>query len=248
MIKLTIYGSSSKGNCYLLDNGNTKICLDLGVKNIEQKINMQRVDGIVITHSHSDHCKAVKDVKNYYSGKFYANKDTLDILPILDNQKEEVIKGQSFEIKDFTIMPFELMHDVLCYGYLVKDKISNTKLLYVTDTGSIPYQFRDIDYFLIESNCFESDLTYENYKEIRLYDTHLSAEQTANFLVENVNHNTKKVILGHISSSEEDYMKHQKYVSERLSNENIEVIALDPHLKDSLKVILKDDLKGFDFD
>ena len=53
MLTLTIYGSSSKGNCYLLSNGTTNIMLDCGVKNIEHKLEVGGVDGIVITHSHS---------------------------------------------------------------------------------------------------------------------------------------------------------------------------------------------------
>lgn len=145
-------------------------------------------------------------------------------------------------------MPFELVHDVTNYGYLIKDNISNAKILYITDTGAIPYEFKDIDYFLIESNCIESELTYEDYKETRLYDTHLSVEQTAKFLKENVNHNTKKIILCHISSSEENYLKHQEYIKKELNNQNIEVMALDPHMKEPKTIVLKEDIQGFDFD
>lgn len=172
----------------------------------------------------------------------------LDILPILEHQKVEVKANNKFDIEDFTIMPFELVHDVLCYGYLIKDKISNTKFIYITDTGAIPYEFKDIDYFLIESNCDENLLTYEDYKEVRLYDTHMSMQQTAEFLRNNVNHNTKKIILGHISSSEEDYLKHKTYIDGVINNPNIEIIALDPHMKEPITIILKDDIQGFDFD
>lgn len=53
MLTLTIYGSSSKGNCYVLDNGNSKVMLDCGVKNIGHNLNIGGINGIVITHSHS---------------------------------------------------------------------------------------------------------------------------------------------------------------------------------------------------
>ena len=53
MLKITIYGSSSKGNCYLLDNGKTKIMLDCGIKKLKEKVEMGELKGIVITHSHS---------------------------------------------------------------------------------------------------------------------------------------------------------------------------------------------------
>lgn len=53
MLMLKVFGSSSKGNCYLLDNGKTKILLDCGVKNILSKQSMNEIDGIILTHRHT---------------------------------------------------------------------------------------------------------------------------------------------------------------------------------------------------
>lgn len=248
MLNLTIYGSSSRGNCYLLNSDNTSILLDCGVKHIENLVNPMLIDGVVLTHKHGDHVQGIRTFKDYFNGKYYSHKEVLDILPVLDIQKEEIKHNKKFEIGPFTIMPFQLEHDVTCYGYLVKDNISNYKLLYITDTGAINYKFKDIDCFLIESNCDEEQLTYEDYKEIRLYDTHLSMQQTANFLKENINHNTEKILLCHISRDEQDYKKHEKYVKENMNNKNIEIIAINPSLNESLEIILKEDLKQFNFD
>ena len=63
-----------------------------------------------------------------------------------------------------------------------------------------------------------------------------------------LNHNTKHCILCHISSSEEDYTKHQKYISSRMSINNVEIIAINPHLKEPLEIVLKEDIGGFDFE
>ena len=38
MLKLTIFGSSSKGNCYLLENNKTKIMLDCGIKKLQDML------------------------------------------------------------------------------------------------------------------------------------------------------------------------------------------------------------------
>lgn len=162
--------------------------------------------------------------------------------------KQEIESGVLFSIGTFNIIAFDLMHDVSCYGYLIKDTISNAKILYITDTGMINYKFKDIDYYLIESNCDENDLTYEDYKEVRLYDTHLSMQQTAKFLLKSINHNTKGIVLCHISSSEENYMKHQEYIEKCLNNNKIVVMALDPHMVKPQTIILKEDIKGFDFE
>ena len=247
MLTLEIYGSSSKGNCYVLDNGKNKIMLDCGVKKLNEKTDLNTINGVILTHLHSDHTKGVKDIKDLYKGNYYGNKETLDILPIIDGFKAPICENQKFYIGSFAIVPFELEHDVKCFGYLIKDTISNTKILYITDTGMINYSFKDIDYFLIESNCDENDLTYDDYKEVRLYNTHLSCQQTLDFLQGNTNYNTKKVILCHISSNEENYLKHQEFIKNGLSNENIEVLALDPHMKTPITIELKKDLEGFDF-
>lgn len=246
MISLKVIGSSSKGNAYLLDNGTTKILLDCGAKQVINE-DLSNVSGILLTHEHGDHIGQIGKIKDYFNGKYYSHKEVLDILPVIDSQKVEVKAGVKFEIGTFSCIGFELMHDVTCYGYLIKDNISGYKLLYITDTGAINYKFKDIDCFLVESNCFESDLTYEDYKEIRLYDTHLSCEQTANFLKENVNHNTKIVLLAHISHSEENYKRHEQFIKKELNNSQIRVIALNPHMLEPTEIILKEDL-NFNFE
>lgn len=248
MLTLRTYGSSSKGNCYLLSSDTTTIMLDCGVKNIEKHLIVNLINGILITHIHGDHTAGIRTLKDYYNGKYYSHKEVLDILPVIKGQKTEIEKNKKFKIGDFEIMPFELHHDVTCYGYLIKDLISNTKLLYITDTGQIDYQFKDIDYFLLESNCDEDKLTYEDFKEVRLYDTHLSKQQTLNFLELNINHNTKKIMLCHIARDEEDYLSHEKYIRENLTNFSGEVVALNPHMKNITEIILKEDLEGFDFE
>lgn len=243
MIKITSYGSSSKGNCYLLETDNSSIILDLGVFNEDLLKHIKKIKGVVLTHQHQDHCKGVRELKNYYKGKYYSNKETLQILPVIDELKEIVNDGQPFYIDNFVIVPFELVHDVKCYGYLIKDTISNFKILYATDTGAIDHlRFKDIDCFLIESNCDEDLLTYEDFKEIRVYETHLSMQQTGVFLENNVNHNTKKCILCHISNGEENYLKHKEYIEKHLGENNIEIIALDPHNKEPYEIILKEEI------
>lgn len=247
MLKLKIIGSSSKGNCYILKSNTTSIMLDCGCKKVISE-DLTQIDGVVLSHLHLDHVGAVPKIKDLYKGKYYANKDTLNILPVLEKDKIKVVAGEKFGIKDFSLMPFELLHDVACYGFLIKDNISKNKLVYITDTGMVDYKFKDIDFILIESNCDEDLLTYEDYKEVRLYDTHLSLQQTAKFLKENINHNTKKVMLCHISKGEKDFKRHERYVLDELENKNVEVIAINPNLEKTLEIVLKQDIEGFEFD
>lgn len=58
-------GSSSKGNCYLLEYKNKVLILDAGVsfKEVQKALNfnIEKVVGVLITHEHMDHLKYATD-------------------------------------------------------------------------------------------------------------------------------------------------------------------------------------------
>lgn len=254
MLNLKVIGSSSKGNCYVLTNNDTSIMLDCGVKSekIMKYVDIDKIDGIIITHCHQDHCKGIKKIKDYVNCKIYSNKETLDILPVIETQKEEIESGQIFQIGSFTIISFDIEHDVKNFGYLIKDNISNHKIVYITDCGMIPnIQFKDIDTFLIEANYNEEwykDKEELDVKEIRNLSGkgHLSIQETTEFLKDNVNYNTKFIILGHISSGCNDYSLMCEPVLDMLKEKDMLppfVAALNPNIEEVIEVRLKEDIK-----
>lgn len=254
MLKLKILGSSSKGNCFVLYDNEENIIIDCGVKNTCQNIDISKTMGILISHSHLDHCKDVKEIKDYYNYKFYSNKETLDILPIIEAQKYVTEYKVPFEVNQFKIMPFEVYHDVPNNGYLIRHMPSGIKILYIIDTSSVSnLHFKDIDVFIIEANhsyewLFEKDEL--DVKDYRTYGSqgHLAVEDTIEFLQNNINYNTKKVILTHISSSCNDYLEIKNKVKNAINDEKIEIIAVNPNLKEPLEVVLKEDLNQFNFE
>lgn len=253
MLSLNVVGSSSKGNCYILTNNDTKILLDCGVdyqKIIDADENYKDINGILITHCHQDHCKGIKKLKDYINCKVYSNKETIDILPILETQKQEVMGAEKFSIGSFDIVPFAIEHDAENFGYLIKDTISNHKLVYITDCGTIPnYHFKDIDTFLIEANYNQEWIAKKDELEIKDSRNlsgkgHLSIQETSEFLKSNINYNTKYVILGHISTSCFDYLEMKDYIIESLieNNNGITTIALDPNMSKNMNIMLKEDI------
>ena len=253
MLNLNVLGSSSKGNCYILENNDTKLMLDCGVdyQKVLNEIKVDEIDGVLITHCHQDHCRGLKKLKDYIKCKVYSNDETIEILPLLETQKEILEAGVLYNIGSFSIIAFEIDHDVKNYGYLIKDNISNHKLLYITDCGTIPnYQFRDIDTFLIEANYNQdwySEKEELDVKEIRNIKGkgHLSVQETTEFLKDNINYNTKYIILGHISSNCSEFTQMNDFVSESLieNNNGIYVMSLDPNMKESKSIVLKEDIK-----
>lgn len=253
MLKLNVYGSSSAGNCFILEDNYEQIMLDCGISKIENKIDVSKLSAILISHKHLDHTKGIKTLKDYYNKKIYSNIDVLSTLPILDNQKEVLNEEEKIVIGNFIVLPFKVYHDVENYGYLIKHIPSNLKILYIIDTSDIcNLSFNDIDVFIIEANHSYKWLEEKedlDYKDIRTYGEqgHLAIEDTIDFLKLNINHNTKKIILTHISRSFDDYKSFENLVKGEINNTKIEVIAINPRLKDCLEITLKEDL-DFNFD
>lgn len=246
MLKLKVLGSSSKGNCFVLYDNDKNLIIDCGCKNTIEKVDITKTIGILISHLHTDHNDDTRNIKGIYNGKFYANKETLNVLPIIDAQKYEITSGIPFEIDNFKIMPFDVYHDVPNNGYLIKHMPSGMKILYIIDTSSVSnLKFNDIDIFIIEANHSYEWLKQKetlDVKDYRTYETHLAVEDTIEFLSNNKNHNTKKIILTHISRSCTNYLEIENKVKDAINNSNIEVIAIDPHLKKSIEIILKEDI------
>ena len=242
--------SSSHGNCHLLSNRDTTIMLDCGVLYSKMpSILTKDVKGVLITHEHSDHVKGLKSLIMNKLTKIYSTKETLSRLEIkYTSLLKEVIPYKLFSIGSFMIMPFEIEHDAVNpINYLIKDTISGAQFLYITDTGYIDnLTFEDIDYILIECNFDEKNYNKEiltkteEIKKSRLMSNkgHLSIQKCVQFLRKTINHNTKKIILGHISRDNKNYLEFQETVKKECNFKN--VIALNPSLIGSAITKLKD--------
>lgn len=114
-MKLKVLGSSSSGNCYLIEiNKTEKLILDAGInfKDVQKELqfNLQGIQGVLITHEHMDHLK--------YAPNFalngidvYASKGTLKKLELIGHRFKIIKALQQFEIGNFIILPFDTQHD-----------------------------------------------------------------------------------------------------------------------------------------
>lgn len=235
---LTTLSSSSRGNIHILGNGNSTILLDCGIKfnRLNNELNPLKIDGVLITHEHGDHIGGCKTLSENKPVSYYSCQETLDKINTPVFSKVAVSPLKTFKIGTFSIVAFEVRHDAVHpVNYLIKDELSGAQLLYITDTGYIDnLEFKDIDYVLIECNFDEKWFnkeeltTTEVIKKKRLFSDvgHLSVQKTVEFLKRTINHNTKKIILCHISHSFEEYKVFEYMVKEELHFEN--VVALNP--------------------
>ena len=86
-MKLSSISSSSKGNCILVENNNSSILVDVGIsrKKAEEGLEFfgkkpENIDGIVITHEHSDHIKGLGVFLRKYQVPVYATEGTINCI------------------------------------------------------------------------------------------------------------------------------------------------------------------------
>ena len=206
MISFVVVGSGSKGNATLLFDEETLIQIDMGLPMrritaaLESiKKNKSDLQGILITHEHTDHIKNL----SMYKGKvpIYASKGTIDYFD------HEVVPFDSFEIGTLSVIPFMTSHDAANpVGYVVIS--GKTKLVYLTDSGYVPEEsldyLKDADYYIMESNhdlkmLMKSNRSAVLKRRIKGDEGHLSNVDSAIYLSELVGPKTKEIYLAHLS-------------------------------------------------
>ena len=84
-MELTVLGSSSEGNAYVLQNAGEALLLEAGIpfKKVLAALgnNVKKIVGCLITHEHGDHAGRINEVLNYVV-PVYASKGTIEAAKI----------------------------------------------------------------------------------------------------------------------------------------------------------------------
>lgn len=150
----TSLASSSAGNAYLVEDGNSSLLLECGISEKELKkrtgFNLSKVAGCLITHEHKDHSRAVKKLLD--SGiSVYSSYGTAAFLD--EGRIKCLEEQQTVLIGSFAVMAFRTFHDAAePFGFLIQSMADGERLLFATDTCNIQYRFRDLDLIAIECN------------------------------------------------------------------------------------------------
>lgn len=220
-MRLCSIASGSSGNCIYVGNDNTHLLVDTGIskKRIEEGLHTlgikgEELDGILITHEHSDHIQGLGVLSRRYQIPIYGTKGTIAGIKqykSLGNVKEElfheVCVDQSLRIGDVIVHPFAISHDANePAGYRIN---SNGKSVAVaTDLGKydayIVRQLESVNAVLLEANHDVHMLEVGPYpyplKRRVLGDKgHLSNELSGRLLCDILHDNLKYVMLGHLS-------------------------------------------------
>lgn len=214
MIKITPLASSSSGNAYYVSDGRTPLLLEAGIRfaDIRKALGFRVSDiaGALITHEHQDHCKAAADLAK--AGiDIYASQGTLDALRIPVHRAKVIQAKKQFSIGDWTILPFDIQHDVAePLGFLLANQ-AGEKLLFATDTYYIRYRFPGLTHIMVEAN-YSIRILNENIAagwvpvsmKPRLLRSHFSLEHVKEFLQANDLSKVQEIHLLHLSDNNSD--------------------------------------------
>lgn len=219
MIFCPLYSGSS-GNSIFVSSNNTKVLVDAGLpgKSIEKALerigeNPADIDGIFVTHEHIDHTKGVGVLSRKYDIPIYTNAPTWDSMSKtigkIKDKNIKVLQSNYISIKDMDITSYKISHDAAApsgYSLSCEDK----KACIATDLGFFSTEIRktleDADVVLLESNHDVQMLKFGPYpynlkKRILSNIGHLSNDDCGKAIVNIANGKFKKIILGHLSKT-----------------------------------------------
>lgn len=232
MVRFCSLVSGSSGNALYLEHKNTKILIDCGIscaricealKSIG--VNPAEISGIVVTHEHSDHVSGVRVFSNKFGCKVYAGEKTLENISCFEPTVVNAEKG--FEIGEIKCLPFDIPHDAAQpFGYTFM--AGGTKLSVATDMGKIDARVAEIirgsELVFLEANhdmklLLEGPYPFYLKERIRGSEGHLSNEQCASLAAALARTGTTKIVLGHLSNTNNTPEIALKTVSDALSGE-----------------------------
>lgn len=219
MIFCPLYSGSS-GNSVFVSSKKSSILIDAGLpgKRIEEALKSidkdpKEIDGIFVTHEHIDHVKGVGVLSRRYDIPIYANeltwKGMLKNIGKIKPKNINIIDKRSIGIKDMEIYSYSIPHDAADpVGYTIN--IGNKKVSVATDLGyfstEVENAVRNSDVVLLESNHDVEMLKFGPYpyplkRRILSNRGHLSNEACGKAVIDMIKYNLKKVILGHLSKT-----------------------------------------------
>ena len=225
-MEIILLASGSSGNCALIRAGHgserTTLILDAGIAMrtardlaSQADCNLAFVDGVLLTHAHSDHCAKVVPLAARAKAPLWAHPDSLS--PRSAASPKEIARrsvvhkpfesGQAFQVGSIQVTPVLLNHDAHpTHGFLFE--ADGEKAGFFTDTGTAealtPDLLHGMDFLVLESNHDPDMLRNGRYppflqERVRGDLGHLSNQQAADVLSEAAPNTLRRLILAHLS-------------------------------------------------
>lgn len=223
-MQLQILGSSSKGNCYILQNENESLIIECGVNisDIKKALNFSfaKVSGCLVTHEHGDHAKSINEVM-LMGVDIYTSRGTIRALGLdVNHHLLHTIKaGEVAQVGNFKVLPFKVNHDVVePLGFIINHPETGN-VLFITDTFYVSDTFKNIHNIIIEAN-FSQEIIDEKVRKgsspdflrNRIFKSHMSLETCKKTLKANDLSKVHNIVLIHLSDSNSNAAQFQREI------------------------------------
>jgi phosphoribosyl 1,2-cyclic phosphodiesterase len=210
----------------LLETSRTRLLVDAGLSKRETLRRLKELgtlpdslDGIVITHEHSDHCSGLPGLAAHWKATVYVTHATrAEIARTLPDGKgqhlervESIHAGQRFQIGDIEVSAFAIPHDAVDpLGFAFR--ANGIKVAIVTDLGYLPelvkQHLRGADLLVLESNHDLEMLKVGPYpwhikQRVMSRTGHLSNHAVSEFLADadSFDAQPRHLVLAHLSEN-----------------------------------------------
>jgi phosphoribosyl 1,2-cyclic phosphodiesterase len=218
IVKVCVLASSSSGNCAFIGTSRTRVLVDAGLSRKEtfEKIaaigeDPERIDGIVVTHEHSDHICGLVPLARKLNCPVYLTALAAPTISWGDFEPrvEHFQAGSRITVGDIDIDSFTIPHDAIDpVGFTFH--ADGMKVGVVTDLGympdSIKVHLRGVNVLLLEANHDVEMLKVGPYpwsvkQRVMGRKGHLSNEVACDFIRRDLDGSVHTLILGHLSEN-----------------------------------------------
>lgn len=234
-MKLTVIGSRSDGNAYVLQNAGEALLLEAGLpfnKTLEAlDYRIDKVVGCLVSHEHQDHANHVAEYLDNGIRVLASQGTTKGMIerwiPEKVKHAPEVLPYNEdgtfaqFVLAGFTVVPFDTIHSTEePTGFYIHHAEIGT-MMFATDTCYLPRPFAGLNNLMIEAN-YDSEILEERYlagkiTERRFNHTlqgHMCIDTTIEALRANDLSRVNNIILLHLSEDNADPKRFQTMVQQ----------------------------------
>ena len=248
-MQMRCLGSSSSGNCYLLENDRECLVLEAGLPLREVKkaldFQMSKIVGVLVTHEHGDHFGYIKDYLRE-GIPIKASFGTWCKLDIEVDIKDTMVRpGYWYRLGGFSITPFPVVHDAAePFGYIIRHQEIGA-LLFASDTEYIRQNFKklQLNHIMIECNYSQKIIDSrmhqgETVKGLRdrVLQSHMELEACKEFIRQNKTPMLDNVILLHLSDGNSDAKLFQREI-QSIVGTGVKVVVADKGVTVDLNII-----------
>ena len=244
--RFTVLGSGSGGNASYLETEQTRLLIDAGLsgRQIRQRLarlgrSPETLDGILITHEHTDHTQGLRALYAKLKIPVYCNRLTADELRFkMDNRLDirQFVTSERFEVGDVVAETFPVPHDAQDpVGFHLKTADGGVGVL--TDLGQatrlVLERVRGARALFLEAN-YDLNLLQGDTRRpwaikqrIMSRHGHLSNSAAAEAVETLANGTLRHVTLGHLSRDCNTPEIAREAVAAKLAQAGIDTIRID---------------------